>query len=82
MKLERYGSVVAALRNLMVWWQTLPDVDKARSSTKCLRSPPPPPPPKKRIKIQQNEYSSLKGQYRDDCSLILWGVLKQMGLRV
>ena len=30
MKLERYGAVVAALRNMMLWWQTLPEVDKAR----------------------------------------------------
>ncbi|CAE7252814.1 unnamed protein product [Symbiodinium sp. CCMP2592] len=29
MKLERYGAVVAALRNMMLWWQTLPEVDKA-----------------------------------------------------
>ncbi|CAE7233654.1 unnamed protein product [Symbiodinium natans] len=28
-KLERYGSVVGILRNMMLWWQTLPDVDKA-----------------------------------------------------
>lgn len=29
MKLERYGAVVATLRNLMLWWQTLPEADKA-----------------------------------------------------
>jgi len=30
-KLERYGTVVATLHNLMLWWQTLPDVDKANT---------------------------------------------------
>eukprot|EP00439_Symbiodinium_sp_Y106_P045768 s1477_g5.t2 len=29
MKLERYGAVVTTLRNLMLWWQTLPEADKA-----------------------------------------------------